>query len=245
MEPQRSKRQHRRPPMWLGAGALLLAVVAMGCHLSGRHADSVHSFADSETTCVDVDTVLIDFNEARDTIVLVLTDPIGDSDWDELSKIQFTFSSQDCDLLGGALPAYELEYHVIERPGILDPCPGAIACAFKDDATEQPHGDHNNYGKYRIYLTPDQLLLDDGSEYCSSLCKHLINHETGHALGLADPTPGPAIGQEYCQVSFGYVISWNVSIMHDEFYCGNVDRAQNLPWPSVFDMEFAEFVGNQ
>jgi len=56
----------------------------------------------------------------------------------------------------------------------------------------------------------------------ASLYHHVINHESGHILGLADPNypvPGNLCGAYY------------TSVMHSNYYCGEGD----LEWPNGDD----------
>lgn len=71
-----------------------------------------------------------------------------------------------------------------------------------------------------------------------------MNHELGHVIGLADPTPEPDVVDdtaEHClvwaKIDFlgkFLVPAPVVSIMHDR-YCPQVSPGTDLQWPTIYD----------
>lgn len=248
MEPQDKRASALRGPLWLAAaGFLPFAVLAMGCHAAIRHVDGIESVEDKENVCVDwavtedPPPTSIEFFGARNLIADILEDDtLG---WESASpKIDFWVDTGDCDTLAmNDRTEREIEYRIGNQSD-WGPCP--VPCWRRDETTAVVHGEWTDYTKSWVYLAyPD---LTDG--YLGASPTHIINHETGHAIGLRDAVQGAGVGHEYCVVNYNGLLVWNVSIMHNALQCADEVRVANSPlpaanvlWPSAFDIEFAKF----
>jgi hypothetical protein len=170
----------------------------------GYHLNSIHSVSAYEDFCVWVRDGSIAHSEALGRIrkTLYLDNP--SEDWDGLANnhVYFWPWYDPC-------PSYpshqriliELEYWV-ESGG----CDG-VSCAWKYGDPMQASG-HYDYPYYYVLFKTTHL---SGSV---ALYHHVVNHETGHVLGLAD-------GNGTCPDS----------VMHSRYYACSIDRE----WPSFYD----------
>jgi hypothetical protein len=170
-----------------------------------KHLKSMTDFA-TENYCVDVGFAPPMAHAdalARVAGPLRLDYPSGD--WNGLKGGRVAFGQRDwqCSQPPGSA-GIELKFYV-ENSTI---CPLGHSCAFPDGEGRWNNvTGHNEYETFTILLLSTDLQ-DNGFYH------HLINHETGHALGLKDGGPGePDPGPIPCQAS----------IMHDVFHGCSVD----------------------
>ena len=80
----------------------------------------------------------------------------------------------------------------------------------------------------------------------------MINHETGHAVGLDEPIPTPVgVGYDRCQILVNGEVEWIDSIMHNKFRCDDFVTPQpwwqfvprNREYPSSDDFQSADAIG--
>lgn len=227
----------------MAVAALGVGVVAMACHGLDKHIESIHPYPGgpwNENVCIDLETNDLTFKTARNWVKYALydngTDPVP-GDWESLSNVFFEISGSDCDDLGAFRDDYEIEFEI--RDDYQPNCPStSVACTDyrEDDSYWYEHLDHRNYRKVFIYIKDDDLL--------GSLNVAIINHETGHALGLADPKEGNGgASWEYCERNWGLAKQWVESIMHHALRCP-VPGAVTRSWPSTYDLASMETIGS-
>jgi hypothetical protein len=211
-------------------GVLVVPVVAIACHFGQLgHVDSVHSAGAWEFYCVQLDTEETTLEDALDALNAVLQHQAG---WDSRPTVTLDEAFVECeDTVDRDL--YKIEFYIHDT-GDYGPC--SVSC---NDFQGAPFGDHPDYEKTYIHTAADRLDED-----------FVINHETGHALGLRDPTPSPLGDPEArtCRIWLDtdhdgsadtIVPVW--SVMHAG-YCPNVP-INAKGWPSVFDfLSFDECV---
>jgi hypothetical protein len=208
--------------------------VAVGCHVRHKHADGVHAVIDDEKVCLEVETDDIDgstdFSTARSLLQDVLQNPWG---WASESTLNFVVAGVQCSMTTNRAE-WEIEFYVRDD--------GAYQCDYVcmnyvDEC--YVHGDEHDYCKLKVYFT---ALEVDGEQYD---WEQNVNHEFGHVVGFADPTPQPpaAKSNEHCTQIIhpvdnnGDTVVDNplrsvpiISIMHTGGYC-----PQRLNWPSFYD----------
>lgn len=239
----------------LGLAVMALAVVAVACHpyLSFPfHKDGIESTTDKENVCVDwavTESSSINFLTVRDTITAILeNDNVG---WEAATpEIDFVIAAGDCDTLS---PNDRAEQEIEFRIGnFLDYGPCNLNCIRFDPFTAAPHGNWTDFTKATIFMT--HVDFTGNSE---NFLTFVVNHETGHSIGFDDAIQGAffippvdfCVGLACCLLNYKGTLVWNTSIMHNALQCADdVQRAgapvpaQNLPWPSAFDREFAQLL---
>lgn len=191
----RGRRQHLR---LVGAGAVLLAVVAMACHPWDRHLSSVHEIgvgqaAEEFCTQVNVDPAEhpgVTEQAVNDWVKEALYLHTHVNDWESILGARFENRGSCGDYTPFELEDIELHYRVNEEPWC-----GDIACTdgFPFPCPVHVGSGHNNCNYFEIVLDP--LFFEGSDDYRN----HGINHETGHALGLADPECVASEGN--CQIT--------------------------------------------
>jgi hypothetical protein len=120
----------------------------------------------------------------------------------------------------------ELEYHgwITGSQGLADACgnDGTTSCAVAGARTYFPGGGYLHAGYYRMHLQSNWLGTD--TVYNNDKWRHVINHESGHAFGLADP---------------GVCEGFNDSVMHSKFVYG---CAEDSPWPWQSDRDSVNII---
>lgn len=176
-----------------------------------------------EDYCVDVTYTTLDFATAKSRIQNTLIYDRTDVNWDMKlgGYTDFYTSSLSCSQLSGAQrQAMDLEFHVMDTVQGFAPYYRADACGGTSCVV--PYGDSSGgpYGRtewqwYDLFLRGQYMKdLGDGTGQSGpDRRRHLINHETGHVLGLAD----------------GYKPDCPVSVMHPYYY----GCPYNYPWPSL------------
>ncbi len=176
-----------------------------GLHLLAMHSSSVH-----EDFCVLIEDGSMSWSTARTRIrnTLWVDNPSGD--WDGLAgnKVWFVDEGVPCDQSPDRA-SIELEYYVHSSG-----C-GGVSCQWYSYFWDS-HGGYQDwiYGYVRF-----KTSHINGSTF---LYHHVINHETGHHLGLAD-------GDGSCPGS----------IMHSAYY-----GCSDLEWPSTADRDQVTYEAN-
>lgn len=250
MEPfdGRIRRNNIGPRKHLGAlvvGVLVLAVVAIACHGRGHHVGTVHSDVDYELACIERHGDVggnYTIAEIRNIIRPPLQDSLG---WNSRPMIDISISTVECsDAANRAL--YGIEYHV-HTSGDYGGC--GVPCAdFDGTYGWEVHPLHTDWNKGIVRISVDEL---DGSSEWRSL-SHVLNHESGHIIGLADPLSIPeGLGWDRCQQVINGQEQWIESIMHNAFRCADFVTPGpgrpvpfNMPYPSDMDFYAADAVGD-
>lgn len=113
----------------------------------------------------------------------------------------------------------ELEYWVRDDTSST-PC-GGYSCAFPfGHQYDDPVSGHVEWSGYAVRFKTSHINQADPGPGQSKPWWHVINHETGHMLGLDDPPPcrGEGISED--------------SVMHPNFFYG---CAENKQWPTLYD----------
>ena len=181
----------------------------------GSYLHSIRSVSQTEQYCVDDYYTTLSFatvlDRVRATLIVERTDVNWDMKQGGYTDFRTTWDYPCRSLNSSTTPTraeIELEYHVQDT--IQESACGGTSCAVHFGSTwSGPYG-RTEYQYYNIYLR-GSLISADGD-----VRRHVVNHETGHALGLADgyapDCPSPA------------------SVMHPSYYgCGST----NVPWPSL------------
>lgn len=209
-----------------GLNLALLAVLALlpvglvpavsANHTSTFYLSSMRSIEQTEQFCVeDINVAYLTYdyvlNEVRST--LFLENPDWNWDMKRGGMTDFRTIWQPCrDLDQATRDEAEIEYHV-EDPVITAPayCGGTSCAAPARPLWNGPYG-RVEYRWYNVWLRGN--LIQAGGD----TRRHVVNHETGHILGLADNDP---------------YYSCDYSIMHPAYYyCPDNGRPA---WPSAGD----------
>lgn len=191
------------------------------------HVDSMHYANFNEDMCIRMEYSSMTFNTARDRMVQTLYLDFPSGDWDDLNggRIYFIVLTEDCAWLeqyqNATYQATELEYTIISDTTAASLCgnaPDGRIASCASSGQQLWYGSHWDYQYYYINMQGSRL---NGSQ---ATYRHVINHETGHVLGLADP--GGCTGY--------------TSVMHSTRYFCSVD----LSWPTVYDRNTAISVSN-
>ena len=211
----------------LAVGLLVRAFMAAESFASHRypvvsgfhnHLKSMTGF-DTENYCVDVGSSSMQHADALSRVAGALRLDNPSNDWNGLKGGRVAFGQRDnqCSQPPGSV-GIELRYYVQNSTVCTyqgQPRP-QNSCAIADGDVWNNVTGHTEFELFLILLhTPD---LQDNSFYY-----HLVNHETGHALGLQDggtietADPGPIPCQD--------------SIMHNVYHGCSV----NYDYPTFFD----------
>ncbi len=199
-----------------------------GDHPWDQHVKSINTF-EPETYCVTRNEAGGDFdwNDAFVAILGTLQTDNPAADWNFLGagetipvkNLQLYFNPiGNCDDLSPtAKNIVRLQYEVKENTQSVcgTPEPGSGIDGFscvegQETSSVDLHG-HTVYAKY--VLTIKRTHISGTVEFRH----HLLNHETGHVLGLADPPP--------CEPD---------SVMHEETY---YDCSEDWEWPTANDFD--------
>lgn len=225
------------------AGLLLLAVVAIACHGWPYHITTIHSASQFETVCIDRNTTEVTFAEAKDAISDILNSPVG---WNSRSSITFAILPDDCDTYSPAeMEDIELFYRV-NSGGNYAPCSNPAPCAQSIGSCIDHDTFFCDFTQFRIVLSSTEI--DETGIY--KPLEHVINHETGHAVGLDDPILTPiGVGYDRCQILVDGEAEWIDSIMHNAFQCEEFVESENWweprnrSYPSSDDFQSVDTIG--
>jgi hypothetical protein len=239
MEALYDARRPRRERAGVAAAAVMvMGIAALACHPSFEHLGSIHPGGGFERWCVRLgDTVhQVTVEDLRDSIsgALDRTDLVNSGDWESLDTVDFMYEG-NCDSLSDAqLANVDLLYAI--RDDISDTCASATNPCAQPIAPTEAHGAHVNYARYNIHINTLRMLDPVRRN-------HFVNHETGHGLGLADPTPvAEPPDSEHCIVDAqGRGPVPVVSIMHNPGWC-HVWAAAEFPYPAQYDLSIVELV---
>ncbi|MEX0683481.1 MAG: hypothetical protein WD904_04405 [Dehalococcoidia bacterium] len=214
------------------------------------HIESINFSDIPEAVCVDIQTQpAIDYQTAWYRIgdALYYAVPDGEDSWDGLNndKINFTFAHhKEYEMLGQGCfappPADPLvwEIRIAVKDDVTSNCNGnSRGCAFRNGPMYgDPSTSGHSYGEYQnsqIYIATGELLSDS--------YLFIINHEVGHALGLADGGPDAPDEQNANGTQIPLPSQTQnplscspISIMH-VYGCDETD------WPSAVDRAALEF----
>lgn len=119
------------------------------------------------------------------------------------------------------------------------PCnPGYQACVLYTDV-QGVHGNDTDYDKVTVNFNAADAIANGGKWLW------LGNHELGHVVGLADPTPVPGPNQdaEQCLINvdvaflgapFTTIPVPVASVMHER-RCPELTPGSDLFWPTIYD----------
>lgn len=186
---------------------------ASGAHKTGVAISSMRSVSDAENFCAGIQSqdVTLTLNQINGRLATALWGNTT-GDWHGLasSKVYFGSNTTDCNFLGFDLLNQEIRYWV--NLEWASPCgTTGINCEFMWGTYQTINGTHYYQGG-NIYIRE------------AALYNHVINHETGHALGLADPGS--------CT---------NDSVMHESYYCGG---NTNYAYPTTSDQSSVSTIAN-
>lgn len=234
----------------MGAAALLLSLVAVACHPWYKHLGSIHAGAGQEDFCVADQA---EYNPIIDhqLIEYWVKDALYDNgpgiwDWETAPGVDFVYREEDCnDMSPSELGEIELRYRISDTAvAVCDPAP-ACAMGWEYVCGGSPYGDHTDCDFFDIFIDPG--LLTGTVDYR----RHVINHESGHAFGLADPTRDVVIpdSAEDCWIALDTdgdgIDDRNVpvvSVMHDTGYCGDSFPPGDQAFPTYFDRLMVELI---
>lgn len=176
------------------------------------HIESMDSVSNYENACTQSHISNFAQSTMRGRVVTALTGN-GTGDWDGTGSNAIDFRVDDtyCQNQTAAEDAAtELEYHGYPNGTI---CGGGngVSCAVAYDTYYTPGGPgHARY--YWAYLNSVDIAGSSEQNW-----HHIVNHETGHMFGLADPSYGSCLGDD--------------SVMHSQFY----GCAYTRYWPTSQD----------
>jgi hypothetical protein len=202
-------------------------------HNSGFYLQAIRSVEWWETYCVDSYKAqgIISFQEAFNRVVGTLQHANPGEDWHGLNydhvffEPVYNYNCSDVDQ-----SAIEIRYNV--AAGQHMPYPTCwyggqpFSCALPEKAIWNPDTSRTEYNYYNVWLKGDVLAGAEGTY------RHLINHETGHVLGLYDGGPNWDAHRTWDTSCPG-------SIMHSGSYdCRNPDGTGYYPWwPTALDFD--------
>ena len=223
--------------MFLLLGLLLAAVVMLACHPRHRHVDGVHSDADMENWCLQMHSEEITDDTARDRVNVILEN--SSLGWESRDEINlFSAGSIECHEAQDR-SVYEIEVHIWDDVVEDGPCLAGHAACLRWISSVSTHGIDTDYDKVTIHLPVDEVM-ENGEQLVER-----VNHEAGHAFGLADPTAIPPfdkvdftgqlclVWQKVDLVGSFLVEAPVLSIMHQS-------RCPQVPffeWPTYFDFK--------
>lgn len=189
--------------------------VAVAAHPAGHAIKSIRSSSLAEEYCIGR---TVDVNASHAMIVGRINGAIkpgGSGDWDGIAsgKVSFTaaYTASDCYTYLFDLYHIDMRYWIDDNHDAVCKASG-VSCVYKWGTYEWANGTAYWDGA-NLYLREDHTTST-----------HIVNHETGHALGLTDPGP--------CS---------NNSVMHETYYCaGNT----NWAFPTSADRSSVTTIAN-
>jgi hypothetical protein len=199
-------------------------------HESYRYLSSLRSVSQRENFCVEASNSTMPWSTARNRVRKTLVVERTDVNWNlkQGGYTDFrTVTAASCYNLNNftspTRDSVEIEYYVEDAGNETSPdaC-GDTSCAAADADGPHWNGPHGRveYQWYYVWLRADLIRGDDFGN--PDTRRHVINHETGHVLGLADGGPtAPSTADPTCPTGG--------SVMHPSYYgCGT-----HLIWPSL------------
>lgn len=185
----------------------------MAWHKNGHvHMNSLHSSLNHEDVCVRVNGGSISFATARDRIKNTLYIDNTAEDWDDLAgrRVYFIVNPTTCAQLNPTVyNNTEVEYIVLSEAQAEQQC-GTIggqpvSCAAL--GYQMQSAGHWDYRYGYAWLQASRLSATPLTYH------HLVNHETGHMLGLADPGAGDP--HYHCLYSVMHSIAYGCGTSHE------------------------------
>jgi hypothetical protein len=195
--------------------------------------DGVHSFNDNEDTCIEIHVAEpTAFQSTYNVVYTVLEN--SSLGWEKPNEVNFLIASELQCSETPDLDVYEIEIHIWDDVGEDGPCSSKFVACITWVASSSVHpcscasgGDDTDYTKVRLHFAFADVAAG------GPIWRAFLNHETGHAMGLADPTAEPGVVDttaEHCLVEVRPGIAAPVaSIMHSG-RCPQV--AFPLEWPA-------------
>lgn len=177
MEPNDRRRSALRQRLALAGAVLGFAVIAMGCHVHpwDKHVGTVHSIYDSEEFCTDVNADGLTQQQFASWVEEALFASDG---WDAVNGV-FPVNRGLCDDLEASLDNIEIHFRVTDAPFCGQP--GCAQDPLTCSAHDQSSYSHKNCPFFEVAMAT--FWINSTADARNSI----INHETGHGLGLADP----------------------------------------------------------
>lgn len=269
----------------LALASVLLATVAMACHVDYRgHLGSIHlgipGLSDLEYYCIQDEDLnnAPTVSEAAPWIDNALWGENGGYTWEiggpwGVNGIDFAYlyrtsdGSRECaDLTQSDYDKVHIFFHLCTTcPGLLPGTTSDVSqTIFDEGSVVDAHSGQNDYKRVHVHLSKVDLYYFSGAQ-AGDFRRHIINHETGHTFGLADPDPGShvpgVIGPTRCQIEidttgdglFDRVVGI-LSIMHNNDADNGVDPREghcrtlgvgDLPWPSTYDLLIENLIAHK
>lgn len=180
-----------------------------------KHVSGLHSVSTVEYGCTEshVQDTTLSERTFRTQVRATIRYDEPTKDWHDTAggRLRFNFYDKRCvDMSSAEITQHKVEYHAGTTDYVESKCPGTPgdrACASGVDCVTDADG-HLNCGVYRSFIPYTRLTSTTVAR------RHVISHETGHFVGLADPGP--------CKDN---------SVMHSAYYCtGNANR--QFPQPA-------------
>lgn len=241
-------------------GVLLLSVAA-GCHIEFEdglegHLESFHPAPYDSTVAFCIDEISGDVSllDARDWISDAFNGDLlnGYAGWDSVSGVGFQAYYDCADLTLSERANLDITFHLVASTPL-----GSSYMAEPFEIASDHYG-HENWDHVEIWFRDDDLL------YSTSYRGHTINHETGHAFGLADAVSSKQYMSNATTCLMMADLDGNgshdyfgpvPSIMHNgnsvyetrghcgEDVVGNPNASfGNLPFPTAFDLLIVELI---
>lgn len=195
-------------------------------HKSGFYLGSITSIGQTEQFCVEASRTSLSWETARDRVRTTLIEERTDVNWDMklggFTDFRTVWTAPCYNLSSSTSPTrseVEIEYYVEDAGQETSPswCENT-SCAAPDGNYWEDSAGRTGYTWYYVWLRGELIKGDDRGAPGDR--QHVVNHETGHVLGLADGGPTSGSWDDSCPGS----------VMHTGYYgCG-----ETLIWPSLY-----------
>lgn len=139
-------------------------------------------------------------------------------------KVQFAGYDSPCDDLPGTVSREQFELEYSAKQSTIDTGCEGFSCAFHlGESRFDPASGHNEWTRYAVRFLEAHVNQQDPGQGQPKPWWHVVNHETGHMLGLDDPPEGGPCG----------TASEQISVMHpayNPYFCDTT-----YPWPQPGD----------
>lgn len=199
----------------------------------------INTVEDREDFCVETAGSSVPFPEAHNPIRYTLIYDNPSEGYDRLNYDHIYFQDaywqayQGCDPMAGpggdpSIEQVEIRYYIRDTDNLHPLCRG-FSCVVEDQFWWSSDAG-TGYRYYNVYLKT--------SAFTSTLQRHLINHETGHVLGLADGGPESPFPNSGCLWSIMHPQYENIP----EYGCDGSSPARSpyippLDWPTGGDLD--------